>query len=151
MAAPLNAKIQDLRALVQRHKVCWEVWPEEHYRKGRGKVNIGYIIQITGTHDHPAHPPLPGCDECKAVYKKLRDIARWIIPSEQRESKYEIDMFDHALRYSPKRKFREEVTLSLKILHRGQWDNPVDACETRCLYEMEEKLAELGAHKGHGS
>jgi hypothetical protein len=38
--------------------------------------------------------------------------------------------------------------LSMKILHRHGFDQPVDECEERCLKEMRSKLAELGVRAG---
>ncbi|MBI4228226.1 MAG: hypothetical protein HY693_00745, partial [Deltaproteobacteria bacterium] len=96
----------------------------------------------------PAHHPTPGCDECLRVYNDLKKIAQWIVPTEDRESKYDIEIFDRSIHSAPIRKLRDEVTLTLKILHRKGFDRPVDACEADCLKEMEEKLKELGAKKG---
>ncbi len=50
-----------------------------------------------------------------------------------------------ALRYSAVRGNRPDVTLSVKIVHRRGFDQPVDDCEMRCLKEMKAHLAELGA------
>lgn len=35
----------------------------------------------------------------------------------------------------------------IKILHRHGFDQPVDACEVRCLRDLEQRLVELGAQK----
>ena len=71
-----------------------------------------------------------------------------ILPGEEHASDYEIGAFDAAIRFPPERDFREEITLPIRIIHREGFDRPVDACEVRCLQEMEKKLEALGASKG---
>jgi hypothetical protein len=53
--------------------------------------------------------------------------------------------YEQALRYSKARALRPDVTLSVKILHRRGFDQPVDQCEVRCLEEMRQHLKHLGA------
>jgi hypothetical protein len=60
-----------LRELVMQHKLCWEVWPEYHIDQNGKKVQIGFELELIGTHYHPEHPPLPGCEECVKVYKGI--------------------------------------------------------------------------------
>lgn len=137
-----------LRDLVEKHKICWEVYPESH-QDGKGrKIQIGFALSLIGNHYQPTHLPEPGCDECFKVYNALWEIAVWILPKEKRLSRYEIQIFDHALRYTPSRNLRPEVTLTLKILHAEGFDRPVDACEQKCLNEMKAKLRQLGALQG---
>lgn len=37
------------------------------------------------------------------------------------------------------------VTITFKVVHRSQFDAPVDQCEVFCLHEMETKLLQIGA------
>jgi hypothetical protein len=139
----------ELKDLVRKHQVCWMVWPENlvlDAAKAK-KVQIGFALDLLGTHDHPSHNPFPGCDECLKVWRDLKHIARWILPKEIRPSLYEIGPFRPAISYSPQRDRREDVTLTIKILHREGFDAPVDPCETRCLHEMQKKLVLLGARE----
>ena len=146
LAETLSATIDtDLQALVQRHQVCFEAYAIWHVPRGGGKVAIGYELDLIGTHDHPEHPPKPGCDECRPVREALMLIARSILPADDRPSRYAIAPFDTAIHFSPRRKMRKDVVLAIDIVHRGAFDGPIDECETRCLREMKEKLKELGA------
>ena len=74
-------------------------------------------------------------------------IAKWIIPTEPRESGYDICAYDQAIHYAPSRHFRPEVCLEIGIRHRWGFDREVDACEVRCLNEMTQRLRELGARE----
>lgn len=140
-------KIEILKELVIEHKVCWDLWPEYLHVKG-ARVQIGFELDLVGIHHKPDHLPCPGCGECGTVYNALKQIALWIMPHEERASRYDIQIFDDSLHYAPIRDLRPDVTLAIKILHRDGFDKPVDACEVKCLNEMEEKLRKLGAWKG---
>jgi len=142
LTAPIDT---DLQMLVAAYQVCFESYPIWHVPRGGGKVAIGYELDLCGTHHHPKHPPKPGCDECRPVRHALMLIARSILPSDDRPSRYAIEPFDMAIHFSPRRKMRREIVLAIDIVHRGAFDRPIDACETRCLREMTEKLKALGA------
>jgi len=142
-------EINHLKQLVIQHKVCWEVLPHFLIDKYDNRIQVGFEIDLLGTHYHPKQPPTPGCPECLKVYKDLKQIAKWIMPKEKRDSHYDIGIFDSSIQWSPLRKLRDDITLTLNVLHRKGFDRPVDACEVECLKEMELKLKELGAKKGH--
>ena len=136
-----------LKELVGRHRVSWEVWPIYHIDRKGGKIQIGFELELSGTHHEPLELPKPGCAECVTVYNDLRRIAQWILPKEDRLSRYEIGIFDSSIHYSARRKFRGEVSLVIRIMHKGKFDDPTDDCEVRCLNEMEQKLKALGAER----
>ena len=137
-----------LKQVVEQHSVCYEVWPE--YRLvGEKQTMVGFSLELYGTHDHGYSTLTPGCERCRATYRDLRRIADRILPQERRPSRYEISRFDRGLHESAKRRFRPEVVLAIGILHREHGFDPVDACEERCLKEMEEKLRGLGARRGN--
>jgi len=70
------------------------------------------------------------------------------MPAEERPTTYEVQPFDRAIRYSPKRERRPEISLIIKIIHRQGIDQPVDEREQMCLGEMRQKLADLGVLEG---
>lgn len=144
-----TARIDRLRELVEQHQVCYEVWPELLAVKDK-TLKVGFLLELNGTHGHDAHADqiLPGCEHCHSTFEDLRQIAEWIMPKEERASYYDIQPFDNALRETPKRRFRSEVVLGMRILHRHGFDQPVDECEEVCLKEMRQKLKELGVHEG---
>ena len=134
-----------LKELVQRHQVCFESYPIWHVPAGGGKIAVGYELDLIGTHDHPAHPAIAGCIECRPVYLALVTLAQAIMPPNGRASRYVIEPYDVALHFSPRRKMRKDVIVAVDIVHRQQFDRSVDECEIGCLHEMQEKLKALGA------
>jgi hypothetical protein len=133
-----------LADLVKRYQVCWEVWPE-HLIIGGKQTQVGFELELSGTPDLGTDHIGPGCPACRHVYDALHAIADWILPREQRPSRYEIGPYEQTLRYSAIRGNRPDVTLSVKVLHRRGFDQPVDQCEVRCLEEMKQRLRRLGA------
>lgn len=144
-----------LRELVERFRVCWEVWPEYHM-VGREKRQIGFALELYGTHEDGAEHTESGCPECQRVLAALHVIAGWIVPKEIRPSYYPLEPYREAISCSPARGNRPDITLTVKIIHREGYERPVDACEVRCLKEMKQGLRELGtcerqwtSHKEH--
>jgi len=133
-----------LTDFVNRYQVCWEVWPE-YLMVGGKERQVGFELELTGTPEPGTEHVGPGCPACRRVYSALHAIADWILPKEERPSRYEVGPYEQALRYSTARALRPDVTLSVKILHRRGFDQPVDQCEVRCLEEMKQRLRQLGA------
>lgn len=143
-----RGKTPDLRDIVQKRQVCFDSFRERVAFTLAGAKAVGYELVLSGIHSRGEHPPMPGCDLCKEVYHDLRTIAEWILPDEHRPSFYRIEPYRPVIRATRKRGLRDEVGLSIKILHRDHYGDPIDKCETRCLVEMETRLEELGASHG---
>ena len=136
-----------LQQIGRDHEVCYEVFPEWSIAEGR-KIKIGFEVELCGINrhapDHKCHP-VPGCAHCSKTYDEMRDIAAWILPKEERPSRYEIEPFDRALHIAPAKRFRRsEVFVRILIMHRHDFNRPVDDCEDLCLTEMRQRLSELG-------
>lgn len=143
-----EARVERLRSLVETHSVCYEARPEERFVDGK-IVKVGFELQLYGTHDDGETRLTPGCERCVQTFEDLREIAEWIMPQEERPSQYEIEPYHSALHLSPTRKLRGEVVLTITIVHRRGFLQPIDECEQRCLAEMKRKLAELGVRQGN--
>lgn len=140
----IDQTVEQLKQYVRLHRVCWEVLPEQ-FVMGDGQIlQVGFNLLLYGAHKHDMDSP-PGCEQCKIIYRDLREISEWIVPKAERPSRYEIEIYDNAVRYDPIRANRPDVTVTIKILHRSQFDMPVDQCEVFCLHEMEDKLSQIGA------
>lgn len=143
----VQGMMEQLRDLVKKHQVCYEVWPD-FLIVGGEKTKVGFEIQLFGVDEHASAHLLPGCKHCLETYGDMRQIATWILPTEERLSGYEIEPFDQAFHESPKRRLRNEVALSIKIFHRHGFDQPVDRCEEVCLKDLQDNLRRLGIPRG---
>lgn len=142
----IQETVEEIKKVVQDHRVCWEVLPERIPVKEEPLLKVGFDLLLYGTHEVGEHPT-PGCEKCKQIYRDLRKIANWIIPKEERHSRYEISIYESAIRYNRIRGNRPDVELTIRILHRSAYDQPVDECEVLCLNDMKDKLKELGARE----
>jgi hypothetical protein len=147
-SAEATPALEELRMFVQNHRVCWEVLPERIPVKDDEPLKVGFDLMLYGTHEVGVHPT-PGCEKCAEIYRDLRKIANWIIPKEERLSRYEISIYESAIGYNRIRGNRPDVELTIKILHRSAYDQPVDDCEIDCLNEMKTKLSSLGVQERH--
>lgn len=139
--------VERLREIARRHKTCYEVWPEWSTKDGR-RITIGFELELCGVNEDAVQNgshPVAGCPHCSHTYNELRQIAEWVLPPEERPSRYEIHAFDHALHQAPsKRQRRSEVVVTIVIMHRRDFNRPVDDCESLCLKEMRQRLSQLG-------
>jgi len=147
-----DVSMERLREIARRHQVSYEVWPERSVLEGRS-IQIGFELRLCGANTHTSEDgsdhSVPGCAHCFHTYGELRQIAEWILPREERPSRYEIGAFDRALHVAPhSRHSRSEVVVPIHIMHRHDFNRAVDDCEDRCLKEMGEKLVQLGVHEG---
>ena len=133
----------DLKKLVKRHRICWEVFPEYVYVNQK-RLQTGFRLELIGTHGAGVDHPEPGCVRCQDVFGALRVVANWILPNEERLSMYEIGPFDTSIHYDRLRRNRPDIILAIRIMHRDGFA-PVDPCEELCLKEMQQKLKGLGA------
>jgi hypothetical protein len=147
LTADEQRALKTLRDTVRRREVCWDVYPERVGIRGKTRT-VGFEMVLSGIHTPGTGHPTPGCVLCKEAFADLERVARWIIPREERASVHQIQMYQAAIRRAAQRHHRPEVSLSLKILHRQGYEEPIDACERRCLNEMEARLKMLGACPG---
>ena len=143
----MNTVVEELQSLVERNRVCYEVWPE-HLRVRDKNIAVGFQLELLGMAPHEDGHPEPKWTELCHTFADLERIAEWILPKEHRASFYEIEPYRSVIRATRKRKLREEVSLSIKILHRDHYEDPIDKCETRCLMEMTDRLKQIGACEG---
>jgi hypothetical protein len=143
-----------IKHFVEQFRVCWETYEEHTVVKDKIR-ETGFELDLFGTHEPGTEHISPGCANCKQVQLGLRQIADWILPHEERPSIYEVSMDEQSLTYSNHRRNRPDVQLTIRILHRRDFEKPIDDCEKRCLQEMKTRLAEIGACRhswmNHGS
>jgi len=138
---PESRKELELRDRVQRHKICWHAWPEHHVC-GSERRQVGFRLRLLGSYEQPNTRPITSSAEFWKVYTSLHELARWILPQEGEDSDLQISVFDASL--TP-RGDRQDIMITIKIVHRQGFDRPLDAGELQCLAAMEEKLLRLGA------
>ena len=80
-AAETMQTLEELQMIIQDHRVCWEVLPEQIPVKNDAPLKVGFNLMLYGTHEVGVHPT-PGCEKCAQIYRDLRKIAIRVIPKE---------------------------------------------------------------------
>lgn len=133
-----------LHELISRYQVWWDVWPEYIF-VNREKRQIGFDLELSGSHEHGSDYPEPGCGECRNIYSALHRIAEDLLQKEGENCTGQIEPFDQGVHYSRRHGNRPEVSLTIRILHKTALERPVDASEVRSLAAIQKRLEELGA------
>ena len=146
--ATAPAALQDI---IMRHEVSYEVWPEWSGCGGRAR-RVGYCVSICGVNekaDCVRGHHVPGCLHCGLTYDEMRKIAEWITLKEQPDCRFEIEHFDRAFHIAPRQRWsRNEIVVTIKILHSHNIDLPVNDSLERCLNELRVELKKLGVREG---
>jgi hypothetical protein len=135
----------DVHELVRRYDIRWHTGPEQAVVAGALRT-IGLRLELTALHDHPRHEPTAGCPECRPVQAALERVIEAVLPRDHRRSHYEVSLPPAKLEFT--RSGVPEISASITILHNEAVNDPIDACESRCLGEMTSRLKQLGAREG---
>jgi hypothetical protein len=136
-----------LRELIRRHKVYWEVRPEEDLDDADEVVKVGFQLGLRGTFEDDADPPLAGGPECVEVYRDLRTIAESLVPAGDADVRFELGGSASALDYTPSSR-RQDVEVMIRIQRPDAPDGGIDEAERRSLELIERRLRELGVPEG---
>ena len=139
-----------IRALVARFRVCWELYSAQIHAE-EGIRNIGFDLELYGTPESGTERIMPGREHRRRVEAALEEIADWIIHRESPACSHLVSPDGPSLSYGPARANCPEVVVRVYIDHPQGWDQPTDESELRCLKEIEQALAKLGASKGRRS
>lgn len=144
---------ETIKNLIEKHRVCYEWWKEYDLIEEK-RVHIGYGLRLCAINENETSKiveghPVPGCGVCRKTFNDLSCLARWILPKEKRESQYMIEPFDNAFHFaSGARNNREEIVLTIQILHRMDVSRPAEECQNLCFQEMCRDLKKLGVLEG---
>ena len=136
----------NLIELVRNYHIRCEVWPE-YAVVARGLQKVGFELELLGSHSSDSHHLDPTCLMCERVRAALLAIVGDIVPGPDNSVRYEIDPHWQSLMCAPRLGNRPFVTVSIRILHRQGFDQPIDACEIGCLKQIRGHLEELGVRE----
>src|SRR5262245_38509812 len=126
---------EQLKAVVQRYRVCFEVWPLREIHQGRLSV-VGFEIDLVGTPAGDEQALERREREYAALYDGLRMLARATIPRQTGPTRVDILPFDHCIHASSARDFRDDVELHMHVAHYPASGLPIDEGERACLHEI---------------
>lgn len=136
------ATLMELAEIARTRKVHFDVEPEIIIR-GSERVKVGFQVHLWAVHAKGARA-LPGCPKCWDLVEDLRRIAEEVVPADERPSRTELTSFRPALYDSRVVPGSDEVSVTIRLIHREGYERPIDACEERCLKEIRARLRVLG-------
>lgn len=139
---PTSPELEDLEEIARTRHVHFDVEPEVTFR-GSERVKVGFQVRLWAVHQKGARA-LPGCPKCWDLVEDLRRIAEHVVPAEERPTRAELAPFRPALYDSRVVPEADEVSVTIRLIHRDGYDRPVDPCEERCLGEIRARLRALG-------
>lgn len=142
MAAATRNELVDIARA--RH-VHFDVEPEILVR-GSERVKVGFLVHLWAVHPKGSRV-LPGCARCWGLVDDLRRIAEDVVPPDDRPSRTELDPFRPALYESRVVPGADEVSVTIRLIHRSGYDRPIDACEELCLKAIRARLRDLGVRE----
>lgn len=137
-----STELEDLAQVARRRHVHFDVEPEIVFR-GSARVKVGFQVRLWAVHQKGARA-LPGCPKCWDLVDELRQIAEQVVPAEERPTLAELAPYRPALYDSRVVPGADEVSVTIRLIHRDGYDRPVDPCEERCLREIRARLRALG-------
>jgi hypothetical protein len=132
----------ELRRAVERYKVCWETFPEmvgtNHERQ-----QIGFFVELYGTHDRPGVVPTAGCKNCIPVLQALLAVADFVVPEPWREALDAIRAHS-GIEYASERGGRPDIVVAITMIPRRD-RQPDPSAIVPCLESVKQRLRTLGA------
>ena len=122
------------------------VWPVYLPMNGERR-QIGFEVELVGSHSPDPHHLEPGCLACSRVQLKLLAIAETVIasiaPNLRQSVRCEIHARPTSILCWPRLGNRSLVSVSIGIFHQHRFDCPIDQSEIATLNDVKEHLAEL--------
>lgn len=133
---------EDLRALVRRLRVHYDVEPELELIGG-ARVKVAQIVRLWGVHAKGSGP-LPGCEKCHEIISRLERVAAYVL-DDATSMQFEVEPFRPALYDSRVVPGTDEVALPIRIPVSTQVAaTPASGSAERCLKLIRARLKELG-------
>jgi hypothetical protein len=137
----VRTNLEELRGIARKLHAHYDIEPEIVFRAD-ARLKVGFHVRLWGCHAKGARA-MPGCSLCSDIDLQLRQIAEFVVPHDERPTRLELEPARPALYDSKVVPGADEIALSIRLVHREGYDQPVDKCEERCLKEILAKLREL--------
>ncbi len=140
-----NKEIAELKQIVKNHKVYWIVQEIINVNEKGDNVKNGFLLALAGTLREVSDE-----SNTSELFANLERIARWIMPKENPQVRFEIKQLDSEFFYLPgddRDLNRRNFVVSLHVLHHQGFNRPIDKYRIEAVKEMENKLKTIGSPK----
>ena len=140
-----NQAIAELKQIVKKHKVYWILQELININEKGDKIKNAFVLYLVGTRGEVSREI-----KTSEILTNLDRIARWIMPDENPEVRFEIREIDSAFFYLPgddRDEDRKNHVVSLRVLHREGFHRPIDKFQIEATKELEMRLKSIGSPK----
>lgn len=137
MAETTETELRELRGLVERHRVCWESYPE-FSRIDQERRQTGILVELYGTHDQPSVLPTAGCKHCIPVLQALLSIAEFAVNGAEALASVRAHS---GIEYATERGGRPDIVVTLTFSGAPSASHRIDTA----VAEVRTRLSQLGA------
>jgi hypothetical protein len=137
---------EDLKGLVARHAVSFEIGPHQTLGSEREVLRRGWVVDLYG-HPSPADAGMPRAEKNHHIHDVLHAVAITLVPEDRRGLvDAQLERFTGAVRLDPRNDFAEEIRLRIQLEPdtTARMSMVADA-DTLWRDEIVEKLESLGA------
>jgi hypothetical protein len=137
----------NVREIAKRFHVHYEVYPEMLVLPNHNTRQIGFCLELYGEVGVPV-----GNDRCTEARRSLKLVSSSVLAAAKEDCRLELIDSPGALYYcSSQRGLWPCVRLVISILHRDNYERPLDGDQRRALESIENGLRLLGAPKGRAA
>ena len=140
---------QEMRTIVQEHKIFWTTLPIDLPVGEEGLVRVGMSIALMGT-EAKGHPPEDESAK-SATFDCLIRLAEWLTSEPPEGVQFEIRRHYNVVFFLPDdlRTNRNNYVISVRILHSEQFDAPIGEAQIETLQNLQNKLKDIGSPREH--
>jgi len=137
----------DWREWVRLHRARYEVRPLV-VMQGDQRVQVGFEFELAASLPAPMTPGESRDPAIRNVLTKLGDLAKLILPAEGEVARSELAPAQVLVQLCKETGFRPEVRRAVKIVHREDAWQSVEAGDRDRLVPFERRFKELGVTAG---
>ncbi|MCC6713129.1 MAG: hypothetical protein IT344_07185 [Candidatus Dadabacteria bacterium] len=140
---------QEMRTIVQDHKIFWTTMPIDIPVGEQGLVRAGVTVALAGT-EAEGQPPKNESAKA-ATFDCLNRLAKWLISEPRQGVRFDIRRHYNVVFFLPDdlRTNRNNYVISIRILHSEQFDTPIGAAQIEAFQDLQKKLKDIGSPKEH--
>lgn len=140
---------QEMKAIVQEHKIFWTTMPIDMPVGEEGLVRVGMTVALVGTEaeGHPAE------DESAraATFDCLNRLAKWLTSEPPEGVRFDIRRHYNVVFFLPEdlKTNRNNYVISIRILNSDQFDAPIGKAQIDTFQNLQNRLKDIGSPKEH--
>jgi hypothetical protein len=144
-----DRETQEMKTIVQEHKIFWTTMPIDMPVGEEGLVRVGMTVALVGTKAEGPHEK----DETgkSATFEDLSRLVKWLTSEPPPGVRFDIRRHYNVVFFLPEdlKTNRNNYVISIRILNSEQFDAPIGKAQIDTFQNLQNKLKDLGSPKEH--